>query len=56
MSHLFYLEEILEEINLIPKKLQEPNIGLNVSVTHMDATKIFFYETGTDWCLNWLIK
>ena len=39
-SHLFYWEEILVQINLIQKKLQEPD--LDVCVTLMDATKIFF--------------
>ena len=39
MSHLFYWEEILTQINLIQKKL---SISLDVRVTHMDATKIFF--------------
>ena len=44
MSNLFNWEEILGQINLIQKKLQESDIGLNVCVTHMDATKIFFYR------------
>ena len=42
MSLLFYWEEILEQINLTQKKLQESGIDLNVRVTHMDAMKIFF--------------
>ena len=42
MTHLFNWEEILGQINLFQKKLQEPDIGLDVCVTHMDATKIFF--------------
>ena len=42
MSHLFYWEEILGQINLIQKKLQEPGISLNVCVNKMDTTKIFF--------------
>ena len=42
MSHFFYWEEIMGQINLIQKKLQEPGIGLDVYVTHMDVTKIFF--------------
>ena len=45
-SHLFYWEEILEQINLIQKKLQELGIGLNVCVIHMDATKISFKRNG----------
>ena len=35
------LEEFLGQINLIQKKLQEPGIGFDVCVTHMDTTKIF---------------
>ena len=42
MPHLLNWEEILEQINLTQKKLQEPGIGLDVCVTHMNATKIFF--------------
>ena len=29
-------------MNIIQKKLQEPDIGLDVCVTHMDETKHFF--------------
>ena len=42
MSHLFYYEDILGQINLIQKKLQKPVIGLDMCVTHLDTTKIFF--------------
>ena len=42
MSHFFYWEEIMGQINLIQKKLQEPGIGLDVRVIHIDAIKIFF--------------
>ena len=42
MSHFFYWEEIMGQINLTQKKLQEPGIGLDVCVIHMDETKIFF--------------
>ena len=42
ISHLFYCEEFLRQINLIEKKLQEPDIALDVCVTHMDSTKVFF--------------
>ena len=44
MLYLFYLKEILRKINVIQKKLQEPGIGLDVCITHMDATKIFFNQ------------
>ena len=44
MSYLFYWEEILAQINLIQKKLQEPGISFDVCVTHMDATKMFFNQ------------
>ena len=42
MSHLFYSEEILGQINLINKKLQKFGIALDVCVAHMNATEIFF--------------
>ena len=42
ISHLFYWKEILGQINPIQKKLQEPGIGLDVCVTHLDTTKNFF--------------
>ena len=44
MSHLFYWEEILGQINLIQKNLQEPGICLNVRVTDTNATKIYFNQ------------
>ena len=42
MSHLFYWEEILGQINLFQKKLQKHGIGFDVCTTHMDAITIFF--------------
>ena len=41
MPHLFYWEEILGQINLIQKMIQDPGISLNVDVTHVDTTKYF---------------
>ena len=52
---LLHVTLVLGKINLIQKKLQECVIDLGWSVTHIDASKIFF-KTGTVWCLNQLIN
>ena len=56
MSYLFYWEEILGQINLFQKKLQEPGIGLDVCDPHECNEKFSITKTRTGWDLNRLIK
>ena len=53
MSHLFSWEEInfikKKKKKKKKKKLQEPGIGLDACVIHMDMTKIFFNQNKDRW-------